>query len=74
MSAHLADNYGFVEGSDYLDDGNEISVFNTDCFVFDWRSGQEGIKDRLIQSFAISIDGDKFFYYDAGKDAWFEDN
>lgn len=74
LSTHLADNYSFEDGSDYLVYENEISVFDTDCFLFDWRSGKEGIEYHLIQSFAISIDGEKIFYYDAGKDAWFEDN
>jgi hypothetical protein len=74
LSAYLTDHYSFVEGSDYLVDGHESRVFDTDCFTFDWRYGPqyEGIHYRLQGNYAISADGNKFFYYDRGEDAWFE--
>jgi hypothetical protein len=73
LSAYLIDNYGFVEGSDYLEGGHENRVLDIDCFVFDWRYGplKEGIQDRLAGFYAVSTDGSKFFYYDIGEDSWF---
>jgi ABC-type oligopeptide transport system substrate-binding subunit len=74
LSTYLMDNYGFVEGSDYLESGGESRVFDVDCYAFDWRYGPQavGIQDRLAGNYAISTDGNRLFYYDRGEDAWYE--
>ncbi len=76
LSEQLAEKCGFVIGDDYLEGGGTgaHSVMGVECYTFAWRNGQrwEGIQDRLQGDYAISVSGDEFFYYDRGKDAWFE--
>ena len=77
LAEHLANTRGYVIGDDYLEsDGAQASsVMGIDCYTFSWRYGQqyEGIQDRLEGNYAISVDAARFFYYDRGEDAWFED-